>query len=40
MGMMGHFSAGPLWACVKIDNYCDPSSPGTPTRVQSLENVC
>jgi hypothetical protein len=35
----GHESVGPLWACVKVDNYCDPSSVGTSTRIKSLEHV-
>jgi hypothetical protein len=24
MGMIGHFRAGPIWACVKIDDCYDP----------------
>jgi hypothetical protein len=35
--MVGHTSAGPLWACVKIVDCCDPSSTGTLTCVKSLE---
>jgi hypothetical protein len=27
----------PLRACVKVADYCDPSSVGTLTRVKSLE---
>jgi hypothetical protein len=38
--MIGHFGAGPLWACSKIDDYYDPSFVGTLTHVNSLENVC
>jgi hypothetical protein len=37
--MIGHFGAGPLWACVKVDDYYDPSSTGTLTRIKLLENV-
>jgi hypothetical protein len=40
MGMIGHFDAGPIWACVKVDDCCDPFSAGTLTRVNSVENVC
>jgi hypothetical protein len=40
MGMITHASAGHLWACVNVDDYCDPSFTGTPTHVKSLENVC
>jgi hypothetical protein len=35
--MIGHVSAGPLRACVKVANCCDPSSTGTLTCVKSLE---
>jgi hypothetical protein len=34
--MSGHASAGPLRACVKVANYCDPSSAGTLPCVKSL----
>jgi hypothetical protein len=37
MSMSGHASAGPLRACVKVTDYCDPSSAGTLTCVESLE---
>jgi hypothetical protein len=40
MGMIGHFSVGPIWACVKVDDYCDPSSIDTLTHVKVLEHVC
>jgi hypothetical protein len=33
MGMIGHYGAGPIWACVKVDDCCDPSSTGTLTHV-------
>jgi hypothetical protein len=36
MGMIVHFGAGPIWACVKVDEYCDPSSACTLTHVKSL----
>jgi hypothetical protein len=39
LAMIGHFSAGLLWACVKVDYCCDPSSAGTLTRVKSLESI-
>jgi hypothetical protein len=25
MDMIGHFGAGPLWECVKVDDYSNPS---------------
>jgi hypothetical protein len=34
--MSWHESAGPLWACVKVADYCDSSSTGTLTCVKSL----
>ena len=37
MGMSGHISAGPIWACVRVDDYCDPSVAGTLTRVKTIE---
>jgi hypothetical protein len=40
MGMTGYFSTGSLWTCVKVDDCYDPSSTGTLTHVNSLENVC
>jgi hypothetical protein len=40
MGMSGHVSDDLIWACVKVDHCCDPSSAGTLTCVKSLENVC
>jgi hypothetical protein len=39
MGMSGHESVGLLRACVKVTDYCDPSSAGTLTCVKSLEAV-
>jgi hypothetical protein len=39
MGMIGHFGVGPIWACVKLDNCCDPSYTGTLTHVKLLENI-
>jgi hypothetical protein len=40
MGMIGYFGTGPLWACVKVDDCFHPSSQGTLTHVESLENIC
>jgi hypothetical protein len=40
MSMSGHESVDPLWACVKVDDCCDPSSVGTLTHVKLLKNVC
>jgi hypothetical protein len=37
MGMSGHKSAGPLRACVKFADCCDPSSVGTLTCVKMIE---
>jgi hypothetical protein len=37
LGMIGHFGTDPLWACVKVDDYCDTSSAGILTRIKSLE---
>jgi hypothetical protein len=37
MGMSGHKSVGPLRACVKVVDYCDPSFVGTLTRVKMIE---
>ncbi len=37
LAMIGHFSAGLLWACVKVDYCCDPSSAGTLTCVKTIE---
>jgi hypothetical protein len=34
-GMIGHTSAGPLRACVKVVDYCDPSSTGILTCAKS-----
>jgi hypothetical protein len=39
MGMIGHVSAGPLRACVNVDDCCDPFSAGTLTRVNLIETV-
>jgi hypothetical protein len=39
MGMIGHFGAGPLWACVKVDDCYDSSSVVTLTRIKSLEII-
>jgi hypothetical protein len=36
-GMSGHESAGPLRGCVKVADYCDPSSTCTLTCIKSLE---
>jgi hypothetical protein len=33
MVMIGHYGAGPIWTCVKVDDCCDPSSTGTLTHV-------
>jgi hypothetical protein len=35
--MIGHVSASPLRACVKVANYCDPSSVSTLTYVKMIE---
>jgi hypothetical protein len=35
--MIGHESAGPLRACVKVPDCCDSSSAGTLTCVKMLE---
>jgi hypothetical protein len=40
MDMSWHVSVGSLWACVKVDNYCDTSLGGTLTHINSLENIC
>jgi hypothetical protein len=37
MGMSGHKSAGPLRACVKVDEYCDPFSKDTLTCIKMIE---
>jgi hypothetical protein len=37
MGMSGYESAGPLRACVKVANYCDPSFARTLTCVKMIE---
>jgi hypothetical protein len=36
---VGYFSTSPIWACVKVDDYCDTSSTGTLTHINSLEKV-
>jgi hypothetical protein len=36
MGLIGHASAGPLRACVKVTDCCDPSAIGTLTHAKSL----
>ncbi len=36
MGMSGHMSVGPLRACVKVANCCDPFFVGTLTCVKTL----
>jgi hypothetical protein len=33
----GYFSTGPLWKWVKTDDWCDPSSAGTLTRVKTIQ---
>jgi hypothetical protein len=33
MDMIRHVSAGPLWTCVKVADYCDPSFAGTLTKI-------
>jgi hypothetical protein len=35
--MIGHASAGPLGACVKVTDCCDPFSTGILTYVKPLE---
>jgi hypothetical protein len=35
--MIGHLGAGPIWACVKIDDCCDPSSTSTLAHIKSLK---
>jgi hypothetical protein len=39
MGMSGHKSVGPLRACVKVVDCCDPSFAGTITHVKMIE-IC
>jgi hypothetical protein len=39
MGLSGHFGAGPLWACMKVVDCCDPFFAGTLTHINSLEYV-
>jgi hypothetical protein len=39
MGMSGHVSAGPLRACVKVDDYYDPFSTCTLTYVKTIEMI-
>jgi hypothetical protein len=39
MGMSGHKSVGPLRACVKVVDCCDPSFAGTLTHVKMIE-IC
>jgi hypothetical protein len=36
-GMSGHKSDGPLRACVKVTDCCDPSSAGTLTCIKMIE---
>jgi hypothetical protein len=38
-GKSGHECAGPLRACVKVADCCDPSFTGTLTCVKSLETL-
>jgi hypothetical protein len=40
MGMNGYFSVCPLWACVKVADYCDSSFVGTLTCIKTIEYVC
>ena len=35
--MSEYFGTGPLWTWVKNDDWCDPSSAGTLTRVKTIE---
>jgi hypothetical protein len=37
MDMSGHKSAGPLRACVKVDDCYDPFIVGTLTRIKMIE---
>jgi hypothetical protein len=39
MGMSGHVNAGPLRACVKINDCCNLFSAGTLTYVNSIETM-
>jgi hypothetical protein len=36
-GMIRHASADPLRACVKVADYCDPSSAGILTYIKMIE---
>jgi hypothetical protein len=38
--MIEYFDTGLEWACVKVDDYRDPSFAGTLPHVNSLENIC
>jgi hypothetical protein len=40
IGMIGYFGTGPIWACVKVVDCCDPSSVCTLTPINLLENIC
>jgi hypothetical protein len=35
--MIGHTSAGPLWACVKVTDYYDTSSECALTCIKTIE---
>jgi hypothetical protein len=37
MHMSEHVSAGPIWTCVKVDDYFNPSSADTLARVKMIE---
>jgi hypothetical protein len=37
MDMSADMSAGPLRACVKVDDCCDPFSTGTLTHIKMIE---
>jgi hypothetical protein len=39
MGMIGYFGTGPLWVCVKVDDYCEPSSIGILTTLNRKKGM-
>jgi hypothetical protein len=39
MFLYGHFGAGPICACMKVDDCCDQSSIGILTHAKSIKCV-
>ncbi len=39
MGMIGHCGAGPIWACMKVDDCCDPFFVGTLTCIKMIKTI-